>query len=147
VAIALSQALLFLLLMPLAGFDPRAVDWPLALSLLALASLGLSAAGFAIAWWLDSTQGYHVVMSVLLIPLWILSGAMFPAGGAAPAIAWLMRVNPMAYGVAGIRRALYGAHAAQAGVSGSAALELAVVLAFALIAIAVAVRVSLREKT
>jgi ABC-2 type transport system permease protein len=146
VAIALVQALLFLALMPLAGFDPRAVDWPLALLVLTLTSLGLSAAGFAIAWWLDSTQGYHVVMSVLLIPLWILSGAMFPTGGAAGWIAWLMRVDPMAYGVSGIRRALYGARFDAAG-AGSAPLEVLVLAAFAVAAIAVAVRVSMQEKT
>src|SRR5262249_41651456 len=90
----------------LAGFDLRAVDWPLLASMLLLTSIGLSSMGFAIAWWLDSTQGYHVVMSVLLIPLWILSGAMFPLEGAAGWIRWMMKVNPMAYSVAGIRRGL-----------------------------------------
>ncbi|HZS39114.1 MAG TPA: ABC transporter permease [Polyangia bacterium] len=133
VAIALAQAALFLALMPLAGIDPRAVDWPLITAMLLLTSIGLSSMGFGIAWWLDSTQGYHVVMSVLLIPLWILSGAMFPLAGAARWIGWLMRVNPMSYGVAGIRRALYenGGHA-QAG--SSTALELGVVAGFALAA-------------
>jgi ABC-2 type transport system permease protein len=133
VAIALAQAALFLALMPLAGIDPRAVDWPLVFAMLLLSSIGLSSMGFGIAWWLDSTQGYHVVMSVLLIPLWILSGAMFPLSGAARWIGWLMRVNPMSYCVAGIRRALYenGGHT-QAG--SSTALELGVVAAFAIVA-------------
>ena len=45
----------------------------------AVAALGFTALGFAMAWWIDSTQGYHAVMSVALIPLWMLSGAMFPA--------------------------------------------------------------------
>src|SRR5256885_7179358 len=108
VAIALMQAAIFLALAPLAGFDVRAIEWAqLALSLV-LIGVGLSSMGFAIAWWLDSTQGYHVVMSVLLIPLWILSGAMFPVSGAAPVLGWLMRCNPMAYAVAGLRRSLYG---------------------------------------
>jgi ABC-2 type transport system permease protein len=148
VAIALVQAALFLALMPLAGFDPRAVDWGHALSVLTLGAVGLSSVGFAIAWWLDSTQGYHVVMSVLLIPLWILSGAMFPAEGAAGVIAWLMRGNPMAYAVSGIRRALYGAHASAAGASaGSALVELAVLGGFALVAILLAARVSQRERS
>ncbi len=129
VAIALAQAALFLALMPLAGIDPRAVDWPLTFAMLLLASIGLSSMGFGIAWWLDSTQGYHVVMSVLLIPLWILSGAMFPLEGAARWIGWLMHANPMSYAVSGIRRAID--HAPQPG--SSAALELAVVGGFALL--------------
>ena len=136
VAIALLQAAVFLALMPLAGYSLAAVDWPLAAAMLLATSVGLSSMGFAIAWWLDSTQGYHVVMSVLLIPLWILSGAMFPPSGAASWIGVMMRCNPMAYGVAGIRRALSGgALSVEMGLAGSsAALELAVVIAFAIVA-------------
>jgi ABC-2 type transport system permease protein len=145
VAIALTQAAIFLLLSPAAGFDPRAVDWPMCAAMLLFASVGLSSVGFAIAWWLDSTQGYHVVMSVLLIPLWILSGAMFPLKGAAGWIGWLMRLNPMAYGVSGIRRALHGAAASGVTEQRSSAMELTVVLGFAIIAVLLAVRVAGRE--
>ncbi|HEY7954067.1 MAG TPA: ABC transporter permease, partial [Polyangia bacterium] len=61
VAIALAQAAMFLVLLPLAGYHFSAVDWPLMAAMLLLTSIGLSSMGFAIAWWLDSTQGYHVV--------------------------------------------------------------------------------------
>jgi ABC-2 type transport system permease protein len=131
VAIALAQAALFLLLSPLAGYDARAVDWPLLAGVLLLTSIGLSSLGFAIAWWLDSTQGYHVVMSLLLIPLWILSGAMFPLEGAAGWIRVLMRVNPMSYCVSGMRRALAG--------GSIVTVELVVVAAFAALATLAAV--------
>jgi len=134
VAIALAQAAVFLALSPLAGYDVRAIEWPLLGAMMLLTSIGLSSLGFAIAWWLDSTQGYHVVMSVLLIPLWILSGAMFPLAGAAGWIRVLMRINPMAYCVSGIRRALSGGHA-----PGSPAVELLVVTLFAILATALAV--------
>jgi daunorubicin resistance ABC transporter membrane protein len=147
VSIALAQAAIFLALAPFAGFRLGAIDWPLIAAILLLTGIGLSSMGFAIAWWLDSTQGYHVVMSVLLLPLWILSGAMFPlsaAHGGARWIAWLGRANPMAYCVSGIRRALYGD--ATAGLAGSTVtLELGVALAFAVIAVAVAVRVCSRR--
>jgi ABC-2 type transport system permease protein len=125
VTIALVQAALFLALMPFAGFDVRTVDWPLVAGMLLLTSIGLSSMGFAIAWWLDSTQGYHVVMSVLLIPLWILSGAMFPVEGAAGWLRWVMKFNPMAYCVSGIRSGLYG--------RGHSLVDLAVVGSFAVI--------------
>jgi ABC-2 type transport system permease protein len=137
VAIALAQAAIFLALAPLAGFAVGNVAWLQLGVILVLVSLGLSSLGFAIAWWLDSTQGYHVVMSVLLLPLWILSGAMFPMAGGPRWIAWLMRANPMAYAVSGVRHALYG----QAPSLG----ELGVTLVFALIAILVAVRVCSRR--
>jgi daunorubicin resistance ABC transporter membrane protein len=144
VAIALMQAAIFLALAPLAGFDARAIHWGELALLLVLIGVGLSSMGFAIAWWLDSTQGYHVVMSVLLLPLWILSGAMFPMTTGPKWIAIVSRANPMAYAVAGVRRALYGG-AAPGVATTTAALELAVTAAFALVAVLVAVRVCSRR--
>jgi ABC-type polysaccharide/polyol phosphate export permease len=74
---------------------------------------------------------------------------MFPlsttAGGPAW-IGWLGRVNPMAYAVAGVRRALYGGTPPGGGaLPASAGLELAVTWTFALVAIVVAVRVCSRR--
>src|SRR4029078_10598942 len=81
VTIATLQAGALLLLAPLAGFSLGEITWPLLLATLVLAGVGFTALGFAMAWWIDSTQGYHAVMSVALIPLWMLSGAMFPPSG------------------------------------------------------------------
>ncbi len=56
---------------------------------------------------MSSTQGFHVIMNLFLIPMWFLSGAMFPADGAKGVMRWLMSVNPLTYGVSALRRALY----------------------------------------
>ena len=69
-------------------------------------ALALTALGFVIAWRMDSTQGFHAIMSVLLMPMWLLSGAFFPADDAVAACG-SMRLNPLTYGVAGLRRLLY----------------------------------------
>jgi daunorubicin resistance ABC transporter membrane protein len=149
VAIALMQSAIFLALAPLAGFHAGTIQWAELALLLTLTGVGLSSMGFAIAWWLDSTQGYHVVMSVLLIPLWILSGAMFPLGQASRGATWIWmlgRANPLAYAVDGVRRALYGGVVPGAGASAtSGALALGVTAAFAVVAVAVAVRVCSRR--
>lgn len=145
--VALVQAVAFLLLAPLTGFPLGGVDWPVVAATLVFASLALTASGFAVAWWLDSTQGYHVVMSLLLIPMWILSGAMFPA----PGVRWIqlvMRANPMAYAVAALRRGLYGGALPRgAGMSALCApgVDLLVLAVFALVAVLVAVRVCSRR--
>jgi daunorubicin resistance ABC transporter membrane protein len=144
VSIALVQAAIFLALAPLAGFDMRAIAWGELALLLVLVGVALSSLGFAIAWWLDSTQGYHVVMSVLLLPLWIVSGAMFPTAAGPKWLAIAARLNPLAYAVGGVRRALYGG-APPGGASASAALELAVTAGFAVVAVVVAVRVCSRR--
>lgn len=139
--VAFSQGLLFVLLAPLSGFNLLSVQWPLLLSALALSCFGLCTIGFAVAWWLDSTAGYHVVMSLLLLPLWILSGAMFPAP-AGGVMGLLQRFDPMSYAVAAVRRALYGGVLPSGtGIAGSSGvLELAVLAGFALIATALSVR-------
>ena len=72
----------------------------LILTILAFALTGL---GFSIAWAMDSTQGFHAIMNLLLIPMWILSGAVFPAAGAAGWIKVIMLINPMTYGIAALR--------------------------------------------
>jgi ABC-2 type transport system permease protein len=145
-AIAILQACLFLLLAPLAQVHWGTVDWPLLGVVMVLTSLALTGVGFTMAWWINSSTGYHAVMSVILIPSWVLSGAMFPMKGAGPILSIIIRVNPMRFAVDGVRRALYGSEAvAEAGQAFSGG-ELIALLLFAAAAIgAAAWRVSRRE--
>jgi len=105
--LAAGQAAVFCLAAPWAGlpWDGAAV-LRLAAALL-LGGFALTAMGFVIAWPLESTQGFHVLMNLLLIPLWLLSGAFFPAreGSWTSAAA---AVNPLSYVTAAVRRAFYG---------------------------------------
>jgi ABC-2 type transport system permease protein len=76
-----------------------------ALVLMFVIAVALTALGFLIAWQMDSTQGFHAIMSVFLLPMWLLSGAFFPMD----VRGWLgaiVRVNPLTYGVAGLRHYL-----------------------------------------
>jgi ABC-type polysaccharide/polyol phosphate export permease len=107
--VGLIHALLLLFLMPLAGFPYADANWLTSLLALALAATGMTALGFVIAWKLDSTAGYHVVMSLVLMPLWIISGALFPLAGTHPAMAWAAKLNPVAYAVTALREGLSGA--------------------------------------
>lgn len=67
---------------------------------ISLSAFALSALGFVFAWCLDSVQGFHSVMNLILLPMWILSGAIFPPSGA---IGSLMAANPLFYGLTLIR--------------------------------------------
>jgi len=105
--LAAGQAGLFCLAAPWAGLP---VDAEVGLRLIAALLLGgfaLTALGFVIAWPLESTQGFHVLMNLLLIPLWLLSGAFFPARAGAWT-EWAVALNPLAYVTAAVRRAFYG---------------------------------------
>jgi ABC-2 type transport system permease protein len=105
-AIAMIQALIFLALGAVTlHFGSSALDVALAVVLLALIAIALTALGFTIAWRMESTHAFHAIMSVFLLPMWLLSGAFFPAGGGG-ALAWIIRLNPLTYGVAGLRHYL-----------------------------------------
>lgn len=105
--LAFGQGLLFLLLAPLVGVKLTVAGFALALVFMLLLSFALTALGFCIAWRMTSTQGFHAIMNLFLMPLWFLSGALFPPDGAAKPLAWVMRLNPLSYGLAGLRQAMY----------------------------------------
>lgn len=104
-AIALLQGLVFLALGLTIGIKFDAAMLATLTVFMGIVAFGLTALGFVLVWRMDSTQGFHAVMSVLLMPMWLLSGAFFPADS--PWLAWVMRLNPLTYGVAGMRRILY----------------------------------------
>lgn len=135
--LALGQALVFCAVAPLAGlpFDLRVLA--ALVPALALAGFGLVGLGFLIAWPLESTQGFHAIMNAFLMPLWMLSGALFPV----PAEGWVRVVaagNPVAYGVAAVRRAFLG-DAADLGAVPCYGTSLAALAAFALLTFFLAV--------
>jgi len=67
---------------------------------------------------MDSTQAFHAIINLFLIPLWLLSGALFPLTGASGWLKWLMRINPLTYGTEALRGLLYpGSQAFSLGVS------------------------------
>jgi len=105
--LATVQGVLFLLLAPLVGIHLGPISFLAAVAVTVIVSFALAGLGFCIAWRMSSTQGFHVIMNLFLIPMWFLSGAMFPADGAHGAMRWLMSVNPLTYGVSALRRALY----------------------------------------
>ena len=47
------------------------------------------------------------MMNLILIPIWLLSGAFFPVAGVSPLLEWVMKINPLTYSVAALRRCLY----------------------------------------
>jgi len=104
--LAFGQALLFLLLAPVAGIHLPIASAPFLLANLLVIAFGLTGLGFLLAWMLDSTQGFHAIMNLLLIPMWLLSGALFPAEGAAPWIRMIMSLNPLTYGLASLQHHL-----------------------------------------
>ena len=109
--LGLVPAVILVLIGPVAGFAYTEMN-PVAIAVgLLLTAVAFTAVGFALAWKLDSSAGYHVVMSAVLFPLWVLSGAMFPMEPTHPVLSWIGRLNPMSYAVTVVRGGFEGAPA------------------------------------
>ena len=101
------QGMLVLTLAPVAGISLSFQTVLAAAAVLALLAVAMTSLGFAFAWKIDSTQGFHAVMNVVLLPMWFLSGAFFPVAGAPGWLEWIMRLNPLSYGTTAFRQILY----------------------------------------
>jgi ABC-2 type transport system permease protein len=104
--LAVVQGLLFLLLAPLAGLTLTPGRLLAAVGVMLIVGFALTNLGLVIAWRMRSTQGFHAIMNLLLIPIWLLSGAFFPATGVPAPLAWVMRLDPLTYGLAALRACL-----------------------------------------
>ena len=74
---------------------------------LILSAIGYTALSFAIAWPMTSTSGFHAIMMIFLMPLWLLSGALFPMNGAPFWLQEIMGLNPVSHALTLIRVPFY----------------------------------------
>ncbi len=88
----------------------------LALVFMALLGIAFVSLGVAIASKMDDPHGFTLVLNFFIMPIFFLSGALFPLDRLPPALRWFTHVNPMSYGVDGLRFALQGQSAMGVGV-------------------------------
>ena len=93
------QGVIFLAFAPLAGVSLEAGEVLPVVGAVFLISFTLTGLGFAIAWKMDSTAGFHAIMNLLLMPMWMVSGALFPLSEARGWVKLIMRVNPLTYAI------------------------------------------------
>lgn len=133
--IAALQAGVLFAIARLGGLELAGVDFAGLAAAVVVVAVAISALGFGFAWMLNSVQGFHGIMNLLLMPMWVLSGALFPAAGLPAALRVLIAVNPVAYGLGWIRHALGSAGPDVPG----AGLSVGVTLAFMAVSLAFAV--------
>jgi len=105
--IASLQGLIILFLSFFVGFKPQNIFLlPLALFFIFLISLLFTALGTAIASVLEDMQGFQLIMNFLIMPLFFLSGALFPLDGLPKTFKIIIAINPLSYGVDGLRHTL-----------------------------------------
>ena len=94
------QGLIFLAFAPLAGVSIRPLELIPVAGAIFLISFTLTGLGFVIAWRMESTSGFHAIMNLLLVPMWMVSGSLFPMSTAHGWVKALMWVNPLTYSIA-----------------------------------------------
>jgi ABC-2 type transport system permease protein len=108
--VALIQGALVLIVTLVIGFRPA--NWllvPAALLTMALVAIIFTAFGTAVGARLRDMQGFQLVMNFLIMPMFFLSGALFPLQGLPTAMTWVVRIDPLSYGVDALRGLLIGA--------------------------------------
>lgn len=96
VTLVLVQLAILLVFIPIAGLRFTDIHWAVLISGAALGSAVLAGVNLGAALLINSVQGYHAVMGLLLFPLWIVSGAMFPIPDVG-VWSWLAALNPMTH--------------------------------------------------
>jgi ABC-2 type transport system permease protein len=108
-SVAMIQGLLILVVCVIAGFRPWSVaHLPVGIGVMALVAIVFAALGTAIGSTLQNMQGFQLVMNFLVMPIFFLSGALFPLDGLPAALSVVTKLDPLTYGIDGLRGALIG---------------------------------------
>jgi ABC-2 type transport system permease protein len=108
-SVAMLQGLLVTIVCLIAGFRPVSLAAvPLGFLFLALIAVVFAALGTAIGSSLQDMQGFQLVMNFLVLPIFFLSGALFPLENLPRVLSVITKIDPLSYGIDGLRSALIG---------------------------------------
>jgi len=102
------QGIPLLLVSPFLGVETSALGLAVASAGLMLTAAAVGGFGLALAWWIDSSRGYHGLLTTLIMPLWLLSGSLFPRETAAGWIVFIEQINPVGWCRTTIEAAMTG---------------------------------------
>ncbi|MFL6227283.1 MAG: ABC transporter permease [Pyrinomonadaceae bacterium] len=107
--VAMLQGLLIFLVSLVAGFRPVGLlGLPTAILVMMLTAVVFAALGTTLGSSLKDMQGFQLIMNFMVMPIFFLSGALYPLANLPKVLAALTRIDPLTYGVDGMRGALTG---------------------------------------
>jgi ABC-2 type transport system permease protein len=107
--VAMLQGTLIMVVCLIAGFRPVSlIGIPLGFAFMAMIAIVFAALGTSIGSSLQDMQGFQLIMNFLVLPIFFLSGALFPLSNLPKALSFVTRLDPLSYGVDGMRSALSG---------------------------------------
>ncbi len=107
--VAVIQGLLVTVVCLIAGFRPaHFFSMPMAIGFMVAIAIVFAAAGVAIGSGLQDMQGFQLIMNFLVMPIFFLSGALFPLVGLPKLLSYVTKADPLSYGIDGMRAVLLG---------------------------------------
>ncbi len=143
--ISVAQAIIILVLIPFLGIHLSALQFVEVAAVSVLVSFCITSIGILIAARLTSFDGFNIIMNFLVMPMFFLSGAMYPVSSMPPALRQLTHANPLTYGVDAFKHVLLGEATPPLGPEFPLALDLLVVAAVSVIMLTLAA-LSFRRK-
>lgn len=107
--VATMQGVVVMFISLIFGFHP--ISWLAvipAIGIMFLIALLFTSLGTMVASLLDDMQGFQLIMNFLVMPLFFLSGALFPLQGLPKALAIIARIDPLSYGIDALRALFIG---------------------------------------
>lgn len=112
--VAMLQGAILLVFAPFVGVKLSAAAVVKLVFLMFLVSFSLTSFGIVIAARMKTMEGFQMIMNFLMMPMFFLSGAMFPLSGLPSWMERLVKLNPLTYGIDAIRGTVLGAHKIEA---------------------------------
>lgn len=124
---AIIQAIILLILSFVVGVQMTPLIFIGAITISAIISIGFSGLGLLIASFMDSMEGFNLVMSFVIMPIFLLSGALFPVTNLPEWLSFIVYLDPLTYGVDALRGVILGQSVLPIGIN------IIVILVFAII--------------
>jgi len=103
------QGVLVIVICLVAGFRPQHLSsLPMAVVFMAFISIVFAALGTTIGSRLQNMQGFQLIMNFLVMPIFFLSGALYPLTNLPRGLVVATRIDPLTYGIDGLRGAFIG---------------------------------------
>ncbi|MBI5681998.1 MAG: ABC transporter permease [Deltaproteobacteria bacterium] len=137
-ALSIFQGVILLFVSPFLSLSISFHQFAAMVLLIALVSLAITAMGLVIASYLTSLEGFNVIMNFIVLPMFFLSGALYPVNTLPPVLQYLTFVNPLSYGIDAFKHVLLGSALPPLGPEFPIILDIGAVIIFSIVMIILA---------
>lgn len=128
-AVSSAQAAIILLVAPVIGLHIGPARFLLTLAICMIVSFSISAFGLLLASFYESYESFSVIMNFIIMPMFFLSGAMYPVRLLPPALRMASVLNPLTYGIDALKNSIFALQAGPMGPDFSLGMDVTVILA------------------